>query len=228
MRCTVLLFVVSVLTSLTPAQTTQPELWKRLQELDAQTATIKDLTADFEQQKFTPLLKKPMVSTGTIKVRGSAMRWDTLKPSPTVMRVDEKSVQLYYPQQKTMEVFPVEGQLGSLAASPLPRLEVLKQYFSFHSFETKRAGLPENATLVRLEPINPEIAQHVKEVNVILDGRGLVWEFEMTDADGERTVINFRNLRTDTGLSEADADLKPPAGTKIVKPLDNVGASPGK
>jgi outer membrane lipoprotein-sorting protein len=206
--------------------TTNPALWDKLVAFDKQNAKIADLTADFEQQKHTPLLKKPMVSSGTIKVRGPAMRWDTQKPSPTVMRVDEKSVSLYYPKLKTMEVFPLEGQLGSLAASPVPKLNVLSSYFAFYAFEQKRAGLPADATLLRLEPINAEIAKHVKEVQVILDNRGLVWEFQMTDADGERTVISFSNLRTDVGLAADAVELKVPTDTKVVKPLDNL--APGQ
>lgn len=225
LRVSLFLVLITPAFAQTTQPTTNPALWDKLVQFDRQNEKINDLTADFEQQKHTPLLKRPMVSNGTIKVRGSAMRWDTLKPSPTVMRVDEKSVSLYYPNQKTMEVFPIEGQLGSLAASPIPKLEVLSRYFAFHDIELKREGLPENATLVRLEPINPEIAKHVQEVRVILDGRGLVWEFEMTDADGERTIIHFRNLKTDVGLKPEDVDLTVPEGTKVVKPLENLSPS---
>jgi outer membrane lipoprotein-sorting protein len=219
-------FLIAPVLAQTTRPTTNPALWDKLVAFDKENAKIADLTADFEQQKHTPLLKRPMVSSGTIKVRGPAMRWDTLKPSPTIMRVDEKSVSLYYPKQKTMETFPIEGQLGSLAASPVPKLDVLSSYFAFYPFEYKRAGLPAGVTLVRMEPISPEIAEHVKEVQVILDNRGLVWEFQMTDADGERTVINFTNLKTDVGLNPEDVELKTPADTKIVKPLENL--APGK
>lgn len=219
------LFLIAPTFAQSTRPTTNPALWDKLVAFDQQNAKLTDLTADFEQQKHTPLLKKPMFSSGTIKVRGAAMRWDTAKPSPTVMRVDEKSVSLYYPNQKTLEVFPIEGQLGSLAASPIPKLEVLSRYFVFYPFEYKRAGLPDGVTLVRCEPIDAEIAKHVKEVQVILDSRGLVWEFQMTDADNEKTVISFKNLKTDVGLKPDDVELKVPQDTKVVKPLENMSPS---
>ena len=58
------------------------------------------------------------------------MRWDTEKPEPTVMLVGEKTVQLYFPAQKTVEEYPLDKRLAELAASPLPRLGVLKDRFS--------------------------------------------------------------------------------------------------
>ena len=85
------------------------------------TTKIADLTADFEQQKFTAMLKKPLISSGAVAVRGSAMLWKTRKPEPSELQIDQKEVRIYYPAQETIEVYQVEQKLGQLAASPLPR-----------------------------------------------------------------------------------------------------------
>src|SRR4051812_396232 len=94
---------------------TDPALWQHMLAVNERGAKIKDLTADFEQKKFTPLLKRPLVSSGTVSVVGSAMRWDTAKPEPTAMLINEKEVRLLYPNQKTLEVYPLDQRLGSLA-----------------------------------------------------------------------------------------------------------------
>ena len=60
---------------------------ERLERLDARVAKIKDLTADFIERKYTTLLKKPLVSSGRIRVRGDIARWDTNKPYKTGMLV---------------------------------------------------------------------------------------------------------------------------------------------
>ena len=52
----------------------------RLAEVDQLAGRIADLTADFVQLKHTALLKKPLESRGSLRVKGSAMRWDTTAP----------------------------------------------------------------------------------------------------------------------------------------------------
>src|SRR5262245_38808244 len=173
-----------------------PQLWSRMVEINQRGARIEHLTAEFSQEKFTPLLKRPLVSSGTITVSGRAMRWDTARPEPTVMRIDEKEVELYYPKQKVVEIYPLDERLGSLAASPLPRLEVLKRFFSF-------AEVPEQSSqdrlALKLTPIDPSIARHVEHVGVLLDiSKGYIVRAEMLDTDGDRTVITFSNISTGT------------------------------
>jgi outer membrane lipoprotein-sorting protein len=207
-------------------------LWTKLTEVNNKSLKNTDLVADFEQQKFTPLLKKPMISAGTVKARGSVMLWDTVKPSPTKMRVDEKGVSIYDPKQKTLEVFPIDAQLGALAASPLPDLKVLKQYFTFQAMAVKeldRDRTEDDSMAVHLKPANEAIGEHVSYVNVLLDtATGFLRRIEMVDRDNEKTVIKFSNLRGDSGLKESDMELNVPAETKIVKPLENMGPPPSK
>ena len=69
-----------------PATAIDAKLESQLQQVDAAAQTVKDLTAHFEQDKFTALLKKPLVSTGTVRGAGSVIRWDTEKPEPCALR----------------------------------------------------------------------------------------------------------------------------------------------
>ena len=93
-----------------PPKGVDAALWARMVAVDTKAGKIIDLTADFEQQKFTQLLKKPMISTGTVHAKGTAMLWDTRTPEPTMMRVDESEVQILYPHQNTVEIYPLAGQ----------------------------------------------------------------------------------------------------------------------
>src|SRR6185437_5870437 len=114
-----------------PASPVDPALWAKMIEIDARAQHITSLSADFEQKKFTALLRKPLISGGRVRVKGATMRWDTQRPDPNVMVVTDKEFQLYYPAQKTVEIYPLDQKLAQLAASPLPRLAVLKDRFSF-------------------------------------------------------------------------------------------------
>jgi outer membrane lipoprotein-sorting protein len=208
-------------------------LWDRMVQVDAKAGKIADLTADFEQQKFTPLMKKPLVSTGTVLAKDSAMLWDTRAPEPTLMRVDEKEVSLFYPKQKTVEIYPIAGQLSSLAASPLPKLAILLRYFRFApaqaagvSKEMGEINRPDRLAL-RLTPIDKELSEHVDNVVVLIDTqRAFILAFQLTDSDQERTVLRFSNVKTNTNLDDARLRFTLPAGVKTVRPLENLGPPP--
>src|SRR5205814_1564083 len=65
------------------APASQPQAFEqRLRAINATGLRIKDLTADFVQEKQSPLLRKPLVSRGTIAVRGDTSLWNTREPEP--------------------------------------------------------------------------------------------------------------------------------------------------
>jgi outer membrane lipoprotein-sorting protein len=212
----VFMFHVAMFQFCLAAPTTNPALWSRLVEIDSRAQKLTDLTADFEQQKFTTLLKKPLVSRGRVRMAGSIMRWDTADPEPSVMLIDDKEVRLYYPMQKAMEIYAIDQQLGSLAASPLPKLSVLREHFSFEAI----GEIDAPKLSLRLTPTDKALREHVDEVRVLLDAAaGFIVRGEIDDADGDKTVMTFSNIRANAKLKEADLHLDVPADAKITHPL---------
>ena len=206
-----------------------PKLAATLDDIDRRAAAVADLTGRFRQEKHTALLKKPLVSAGRIRMKGNVVRWDTESPEPSVLHSDGHEIRMHYPKQSVLEVYPIDRRLADLAASPLPRLAALRQHFTIErapnpSADTPAGGTtrdPAGAIEIRLVPTDPFLAEHVDEVRVTLDVRSaFVTRVQMLDADGDRTVITFSDLRPDTGLQDADLELRPPAGTKISRPLD--------
>src|SRR5689334_19669200 len=120
----------------TPAEATAPEansedpgLRARLDDIDRRAGEVRDLTARFEQQKFTALLKKPLVSSGRVRTKGHVVRWDTEVPEPAVLHSDGREIRMFYPRQHVVEVYPIDKRITDLAASPLPRLAALREHF---------------------------------------------------------------------------------------------------
>jgi outer membrane lipoprotein-sorting protein len=68
----------------------------------------------------------------------------------------------------------------------------------------------------------------VQEVRVLLDvAAGNIVQAELTDADGDRTVIQFTNAQVNVEVG--DLELKLPSGTKVTRPLEGLrGAPPGR
>jgi outer membrane lipoprotein-sorting protein len=201
----------------------EPALKKQLEAIDARAAKIKDFTSDFRQEKFTALLKKPLVSTGTVRVAGPVIRWDTKQPEAAVLHSDGKEVRMFYPEQKLLEIYWIDQRLGELASSPLPRLKTLRQHFTIERGDGKGFSAPKNREVLplRLVPSEESLREHVQAVNVLLDVRAAhILELEIIDADGDRTHVSFSAVRLDTGLKPDDLDLDVPEDTTVSRPLD--------
>lgn len=205
-----------------------PALWARMTAIDARAAHLTTLSADFVQQKYTALLRKPLMSRGQLRVAGSTMRWDTQQPQPSVLLITEKQVRVYYPAQKTIEEYSIDQRMAELAASPLPRLAVLKQRFSFQEMAVKTldpAADPAKFLALALDPIGDDLRLHIRQVRVLLDvSAGYVVRAELIDPDGDRTFIAFSNIVS--GAAPGDLDLNVPPGVRIVHPLEGLGGQP--
>lgn len=192
-------------------------LWQQLQQINAKTTSIHDLTADFTQQKFTAMLAQPLVSHGNLDILGSVMLWNTTDPENTQMHIDAHQIQIYYLSQKTLEVYDIAQKLASLAASPLPKLSILEKYFTFAALPADKNS--PNTLSVQLNPIG-DLTKHVQNVRVLLDvNTGLLLRMELTDTDQDRTVISFSNIHTNIGLHPDDVTMKLPRNVKVTHPL---------
>jgi outer membrane lipoprotein-sorting protein len=217
-----------------PTGPTDHQLEVQLVKIDTAAAQIKDLSARFEQDKFTSLLKKPLVSSGTVRAAGSVIRWDTEEPEPCTLYADQSRLLLYYPRQKSEEVYPIDQEMGDLLTSPLPRLTAIREHFKIElgsvaelsgEFAKAMSAHPE-ALPLQLTPDDPELARHVQRVDVLLDpATGLTLLVETLDPDGDRTVISFSNVRRNVGLDVGQLELKVPADTTISHPLDDAPAA---
>ena len=205
----------------------------QLEDVDRRAGETSDLAGRFRQEKHTALLKKPLVSAGRIRVKGSVVRWDTESPEPAVLYSDGREIRMYYPKQSTVEVYPIDRRLSDLAASPLPRLAILRQHFKIEALPREEVSKTDKHQTklihLRLTPNNEFLAEHVEEVRVALDvAAACVTRVEMLDTDGDRTVISFTDVKTDTGIRDGQLDLSLPAGTKVSRPLDGAGGGARK
>lgn len=197
-------------------------LWAKLNEIDARAVKVQSLSANFEQQKFTALLTRPLVSSGQIRIRGPQMRWDTEKPERSIFLIDQHEAKIYYPAQKSLEIYALDQRLGELASSPLPRLDVLRQKFSFKQIpvsEMDRRANPNQSLALMLVPTDPSLREHVHDVRVLLDmPMACVVKAEMIDSDDEKTVLSFSNVQLNVDVG--DLNLTVPPGTRISHPLE--------
>lgn len=220
-----LVLAILALTAATRPANVDPAQWQRMTEIDAKAASVTDLSADFEQQKFTALLKKPLTTRGKVFVRGSTMLWNTQEPEPNALQITDREVRIYYPHQKTIEVYRIQDKLGQLAASPLPRLETLQKHFDFEPIKVDEFGETDAQRFfaVKLTPIAKDLREHLDQVRVLLDASsGLIARMELLDSDGERTAITFNNAKTNVGLTDEQLQIAAPPDVKLTRPLEAI------
>ena len=226
----VILAAPALLAGTLRASTGDSALNAKLADIDRRAADVRDLSARFEQKKFTALLKKPLVSSGRVRMKGSTVRWDTEVPEPAVLHSDGREIRMYYPRQRVVEVYPIDRRITDLAASPLPRLASLREHFAIAEVDARDAFGAEvegedrgRRIALRLTPTDEYLKEHVDRVLVLLDVEAAyVLRVEVDDADGDRTLIRFTDVKLNGGVKQADVDLAVPAGTKVSRPLDAV------
>ncbi len=145
---------------------------ERLAALDAAMGKVADFRANFEQRKYTPLLKKPLESRGILTSRGRLVRWETTQPRHLIVLIDPAreaqppgtagadapsapakpaqptraaapgEIRVYYPADGLCEIYPIDGALSDLTGAPLPRLADLRTRFSLVPIPASELGGP--------------------------------------------------------------------------------------
>ena len=207
-------------------QTEEAAFRAQLEAFDEAVAAVRSVTADFEERKFTSLLKKPLVSRGRVRAQGTLIRWDTEKPHRSTVLVDQRRLRIYYPARATLEVYELDERLAWLAASPLPRLGALREHFTIERLDPGAVGWdldPARHLPLRLTPKAPELRDYLTRVDLVLDlQKTCVARSEILDPDGDRTVLLFTNVRTSTDLDGDTLELAVPNGTTVVHPLSGL------
>ena len=180
------------------------DLWERMKLVDARAGSIKDLSTGSSRRRPRRLLKKPIVSRGTLLARGATMLWKTQTPEATEMRIDQKQIELYYTSQKTVEIYAVQGAMRRIASSPIPRLAALLRQYSFTPAAPGAFGSEEAKTLsLQMTPTAADIQEHVQSASVQIDETtGTIRTLIITDTDGDSSEVRFTEVKINSGIEE--------------------------
>ncbi len=206
-----------------PAGAASEQFAKRLEAVDAGMAKVTNLRADFEQRRRTRLLKRPLVSRGTVLTKGDLVRWDAVSPRESALVIGHGAIRMYYPADKLVELYPVGEGFRDLAGAPLPRLSALRERFVLSPLAASDPAMKdedEQLLGVLLTPKGDELRKHVTSVKVIIDEAGPVAKkVVITDAEGEETEIVFSHTRLNGGVRDDEIELELPEGVRVSKPL---------
>jgi hypothetical protein len=153
------------------------------------------LRGDFTQTKKVPGFARPLVSTGHfVAARGRGVLWRTLKPFASELRLTQYEIRATQGGQTAMRL--------DAAREPVVRLITTLMFSLLNGDVTglsdifELSGQTRNATWQLALVPKPGGLQQVLQ-RVELEGDGFVRRIELFEANGDESLIQLANLRTD-------------------------------
>ncbi len=206
--------------------------WQQLDELLQRRSGVTRWTGTFVQERVTPLLDEPLVSTGTIRVADGVVRFDTADPYPSVMVVRDGVVTFFYPDDATVELFTADARTSPLGVLARGQLGLLQEHFRLSFLESDEPG----TARFELTPLPPETgggaasADTAERITITLgDERADLRAVAFIDGDGQSTDLRFEWFEAAPELTADELDLKLPEGVVVhdfTQPRDEPAAAP--
>lgn len=200
----------------------QSRLSRILDRMDAEAAAFRDMTAQLTKVAYTAVLSETSQESGTIWMKRASnralMKVEIVTPDPRAVALEGTTVQLYYPKIRTVQVY----DLGKSRA--------LVDQFSLLGFGTRRRELERNYVIrlagdellegrrtvrLELEPKSPKVREQVEKIELwIPEDGGYPIQQRFWQPGGDYYLVRYREIRLNTGLSDADCRLKLPPGVR--------------
>jgi outer membrane lipoprotein carrier protein len=202
---------------LTSIATTAPLSEADLKNLLAGVRQNRSTQADFQEQKVLRLMKKPILSSGTIWFQPpNKFRREVKGNSPSVTVSDGRQLWIYYPNFKSAERYPL-GKGSPLdstvtAINSALNLENIENTFQITAIKSDKGYeltlLPRTGSMKR---VFQKLDLHINE-NLRVE------RTDMLLPNGDRIVTTYSN-QTRAAVPSSSFDFKPPSGTEVTTPL---------
>ncbi|OGP55697.1 MAG: hypothetical protein A2Y65_03015 [Deltaproteobacteria bacterium RBG_13_52_11] len=213
----ILFFLLLSLASLgTPswAQQETRDLASLLDRFKKTQDAIEDFTADIKQVKVASLSNEPVVSRGRMRFKKPNQIWvEMYPPYPNVTVLNKGILLIYFPDEKVAQRYQVAGN------------PALTKWLLFiqNPIETlgKKIWLQEEKTEEVVLGIDPaEDLAIFQEIRISIDtSQWMPKRVELVEKNGDRTIINYHNIRINSGIPDSSFEFRLPPGVDIIEPM---------
>ena len=203
--------------SLTSFASLGPLSTSELKNLLARIRENRTTQADFQEQRFLRLMKKPIVSSGSVWFQPpNKFRREVKGNSPSLTVSNGQQLWIYYPNFKSVERYSIglRSPLDSIIAAINSALNLENVENTFDITGTKI----NNGYELALTPRTPAMKRIFQKLNLGIDGNLRVERTEMLHLNGDRIVTSYSN-QTRARLPPSIFEFTPPPGTDITTPL---------
>jgi outer membrane lipoprotein-sorting protein len=215
--CFIFFFILlSLIPLVTPSQARREgkDLAPLLEQIKKAQDAIVDFSADIRQVKVSTLSQAPVVSRGRMRFKRPDRLWMEIEPPyPTITVLNKGVLLIYFPDEKIAQRYQVAGN---------PDLAKWLLFFQ-NPIDTlgKRIWLQEKKAGEVVLGIDPaEDLAIFQKIRISIDtANWLPKSVEMVEKGGDRTTINYDNVKVNSGISDDSFEFRLPAGVEIIEPM---------
>lgn len=209
-----LLFSVVFLGTPSWAQQESRDVAPILGQLKKAQESLQDFTADIKQVKISSLFKEPVVSRGRMRLKRPNQIWvEMYPPYPTITVLNKGVLLIYCPDERVAQRYQVAGN------------PVLAKWLLFfqNPIETlgKKIWLQEEREGEVVLGIDPaEDLAVFQEIRISINtSNWMPKRLEWVEKSGDRTTINYHNIRINVGIPDSSFQLRLPPDVEIIEPM---------
>ena len=173
--------------------------------------------ADFQEERVIRLMKKPVVSSGTVWFQPpNKFRREVKGNSPSVTVSDGRELWIYYPNFKSAERYPLGkgSPLDATVAAINSALNLKNIETSFNVIATKT----ENGYDLQLLPRTAAMKRVFQKLDLRVNNQFRVARTDMLLPKSDRIGTTYSN-QTRSPIPSSIFEFKPPPGTEVTTPL---------
>ena len=209
-----LLLTVVSLAAPSPTRQEGKDLAPLLERMKQAQDTMADFIADINQAKVSSLSRTPAVSRGKMRFKRPDRIWVEIEPPyPTITVLNKGVLLIYFPEEKIAQRYQVAGN---------PALAKWLLFFQ-NPIDTlgKKIWLQEEKTNEVVFGIDPaEDLAIFKKIRISVDTSSwLPKSVELMEKNGDRTTINYDNIKVNSGITDDAFELRLPVDVEIIEPM---------
>jgi outer membrane lipoprotein carrier protein len=177
---------------------------------------ITDLKADFSQNAFNKSLNQTIPAAGSVYLKkGGKLRWEYTQPTPQEIVSDGKTLWVYTPTLKQVNVAPAPDALAGPAGSFLVGLGKLREHFGVRFMNPAQPRDGDGNVVLDLAPKQP--LPTLARLILSVDPRS--WEVRKAvvyDQFENTVTMRFTKMALNSGLPDSLFTFTPPQGVATV------------
>jgi outer membrane lipoprotein carrier protein len=212
-----LMYAMLAILAMAPVANAAPLSEPELKNVLAAIQQNRTTQADFQEERVIRLMKKPVLSSGTVWFQPpNKFRREVKGNSPSVSVSDGRDLWIYYPNFKSAERYPLGkgSPLDATVAAINSALNLENIETSFNVTATKT----ENGYELQLLPRSYAMKRAFQKLDLRINEKFRVERTDMLLPNGDRIVTTYSN-QTRAPIPASTFEFKPPAGTEVTTPL---------
>ena len=182
------------------------ELEALLDRWQKSVAELRSFTCRFRQEKRVSFMRRPLVSSGTLKYLDRKLLWATETPSASLLSFDGKEARIYHREFQTLEIYALGAAGGSAAGFGKGGIP---------GFTGDFAALRQQYAIEAL-PVEAESKDHRLRMTPKDDALTMK-EWKLARTNGDELKFTVTDFVVNAKVDPKELVFDVPAGTKVVR-----------